>query len=86
MVGYYYNKPMLVTNTGGLSEIVPDGRCGYVVENNVSEISAKILDYFQNDRETLFSAQVAAEKKKYEWPSFTRALIDLYQGCRKTST
>ena len=86
MVGYYYNKPMLVTNTGGLSEIVPDGRCGYVVENNISEITAKILDYFQNDRETLFSAQVAAEKKKYEWPSFTRALIDLYQGCRKTAT
>jgi glycosyltransferase involved in cell wall biosynthesis len=34
MVGYFYEKPMLVTNVGGLSEIVPDEVCGYVVENN----------------------------------------------------
>ena len=38
MVGYFYEKPMLVTNVGGLSEIVPNEVWGYVVENNCSLI------------------------------------------------
>lgn len=47
MVGYFYEKPMLVTNVGGLSEIVPDEVCGYVVENNCALISEKIVDFLQ---------------------------------------
>jgi len=85
MVGYYYSKPMLVTNTGGLSEIVPNEICGYVVENNVPEIAEKISDYFVKGQETLFTENVAKEKKKYEWKSFTAALTDLYGICLKKS-
>lgn len=81
MVGYYYEKPMLVTNTGGLAEIVPNGKCGYVVENTVSLISEKILDYFVNRREAQFTANVAIEKKKYEWSEFINTLLNLYNRC-----
>lgn len=82
MVGYYYNKPMLVSNTGGLAEIVPNEICGYVVENDLPEISAKIVDYFQNQREEVFTANVCLEKKKYEWSTFIEALLELYQSVR----
>ncbi|MGB0882165.1 MAG: glycosyltransferase, partial [Vicingaceae bacterium] len=33
-IAYHFNKPMLVTDVGGLKEIVPDGKVGYVVEPN----------------------------------------------------
>jgi D-inositol-3-phosphate glycosyltransferase len=79
MVGYYYQKPMLVTNVGGLAEIVPNEKCGYVVENSVSLISEKILDYFQNDREEEFTKNVILERKKYEWTEFIKSLIHLYE-------
>jgi D-inositol-3-phosphate glycosyltransferase len=79
MVGYYYEKPMLVTKVGGLIEIVPDGKCGYVVENSVPLISEKILDYFVNSREEVFTQNVRIEKKKYEWSRFIEALADLYR-------
>lgn len=79
MVGYFYEKPMLVTNVGGLAEIVPDGKCGYVVETSVPEVSKKIIDYFVLNKEYEFTQNVIIEKKKYEWPAFIGTLIDLYK-------
>ena len=81
MVGYFYEKPMLVTNVGGLSEIVPNEVCGYVVENNCALISEKVVDFFANDREKQFVKNVKIEKKKYEWIEFINSLLTLYNRC-----
>jgi glycosyltransferase involved in cell wall biosynthesis len=81
MVGYYYARPMLVTNVGGLSEIVPDQKCGYVVEKNVAQIAAAITDYFMKAREPEFTRQVKEERKKYEWAQFINTLLNLYNMC-----
>ena len=81
MVGYFYEKPMLVTNVGGLSEIVPNEVCGYVVENNCALISEKVVDFFANDREKEFVKNVKIEKKKYEWTEFINSLLTLYNRC-----
>lgn len=81
MVGYFYEKPMLVTNVGGLSEIVPNEVCGYVVENNCALISEKVVDFFANDRENEFVKNVKIEKKKYEWIEFINSLLTLYNRC-----
>ena len=81
MVGYFYEKPMLVTNVGGLSEIVPNEVCGYVVENNCALISEKVVDFFTKDREKEFVKNVKIEKKKYEWIEFINSLLTLYNRC-----
>lgn len=81
MVGYYYEKPMLVTNVGGLSEIIPNNKCGYVVDLSIAKISEKIIDFFKNNRETEMSLNVATEKKKYEWKEFINTLLKLYNMC-----
>ena len=81
MVAYYYEKPLLVTNVGGLKEIVPDNKCGYVVENSISVISEKIVDYFENNREIEFTQNVKTERKKYEWSEFINTLLALYNRC-----
>ena len=31
-IAFHFEKPMLVTDVGGLREIVPAGKCGYVVK------------------------------------------------------
>lgn len=82
MVGYFYEKPMLVTGVGGLAEIVPDNKCGYVVSTSVAEISEKILVYFTENKEAEFTANVIVEKKKYEWGEFVKTLINLYQSAK----
>ena len=80
MIGYYYEKPMLVTNVGGLAEIVPNEKCGYVVETNIGKISEKICDFFENNKEKEFTENVKLEKKKYEWKSFIDKLLELYNS------
>jgi D-inositol-3-phosphate glycosyltransferase len=84
MVGYFYEKPMLVTNVGGLGEIVPDQKCGYVVAPDPKAISEKILEYFLNKREEAFTRNVAIEKKKYEWKEFIKVLTNLYRSASAT--
>lgn len=81
MVGYYYDKPMLVTNVGGLSEIVPHLRCGYTVNLKVEEIAQSILDFYRTQKEAEMTAAVKEEKKKYEWTAFINNLLRLYNSC-----
>lgn len=83
MVGYYYNKPMLVTNVGGLKEIVPDGKCGFLVNTDTNEITSKLTSYFNGDFENQFSENVKIEKVKYEWITFIGNLIELYRKSSK---
>jgi glycosyltransferase involved in cell wall biosynthesis len=83
MVGYYYERPMLVTNVGGLKEIVPDGKCGYVVDTNVAAISNAIVKFFTLNKRDEFIQNVKTEKKKFEWTTFVDALITLFQKVRK---
>jgi len=81
MVGYYYNKPMLVTNVGGLAEIVPHDKCGYTISLDKSEISSAILNFFEKNRESEMVAHVKNEKTKYEWGTFINTLLELYNRC-----
>lgn len=78
MVGYYYEKPMLVTNVGGLAEIVPHGKAGYVIEPEPKIIADSMVDYFENNKEATFTEGVKQEKKKYEWNTFIDAFVGLY--------
>ncbi len=75
-IAYHFEKPMLVTNVGGLSEIVPDGKVGYVVEPNENKIAEKLIDFFKNNRQTEFSEGLKDEKKKYAWSNMTSAILE----------
>jgi len=78
-VAYHFEKPMIVTNVGGLSEIVPDGKCGYVVNPDPDSIYRAISDFFVHNRLQEFSLNVKEEKKKYLWSAMTASLIDVYK-------
>ena len=66
-IAYHFEKPMIVTNVGGLPEMIPNGVVGYVVEPNSEAIADAMQDFFIHDREQEFSKNVAEEKKKYSW-------------------
>ena len=75
-IAYHFNKPILVTNVGGLPEIVPHNKVGYVVEVNPVEISAAINDFYDNDKELEFIENVKEEKKKYSWINMASQIIN----------
>lgn len=73
-IAYHFEKPMLVTNVGGLGEIIPNGKVGYVVEPNPSAIADALVDFCENDRYNMFEEGVRDEKKKYQWSNMTAAI------------
>ncbi len=73
-IAYHFCKPMIVTDVGGLSEIVPHGKVGYVVNPVISEISAAILTFYSENKEQEFSANASLEKEKYSWKSMIDAV------------
>lgn len=76
-VAFHFEKPMLVTNVGGLSEIVPHGKIGYVVEPTPPKIADGIVDFYENDREMTFIENTKEEKRKYAWSNVTSAIMEL---------
>ncbi len=81
MVSYFYDKPMIVSNVGGLPEIVINDKCGYVVGKSNVQIGEKIAQYFNENKEAEFTKNVKQEKKKYEWSHFINKLLELYNMC-----
>lgn len=81
-VSFQFEVPTLVTNVGGLGEIIPDKVAGYVVEPNAKAIATGITDYFVNERITAFTAGMIQEKKKYDWRIFVDSVIELYQDIK----
>ncbi len=79
-IAYHFEKPMLVTNVGGLKEIVPHGRCGYVVNTEPNEIADAIADFFENNRKEEFIRNVREEKKKYSWSKMTGSIMEVYNN------
>ncbi|MBN1133310.1 MAG: glycosyltransferase [Bacteroidales bacterium] len=76
-IAYHFDKPMVVTNVGGLPEIVPDRRAGFVVNREPDEIARAISEFYERNLEESFSANVAIEKKKFGWDRMVRNIFEL---------
>jgi len=77
-IGYHFNKPMLVTNVGGLPEMVPHNVAGYVAEPEEKSIANALYDFFSNDKKDIFESNIKKEKKKYLWSNMTNAIMEVY--------
>lgn len=78
-IAYHFNKPMIVTNVGGLKEIVPDGRCGFVVEPSPESVQNAIDRFFGSNLGAVFKDCIKEEKKKYGWDRMTSAITVLVE-------
>ena len=76
-IAYHFEKPMVVTNVGGLPEIVPDGKVGYVVNPDPKEIADAILRFFQHADKDSFHENIKEEKKKYQWDILVKKIKDM---------
>ena len=76
-VAFHFEKPMLVTNVGGLGEIVHDHQMGYACEPTPDAIAADILDYYRNNRQPPFTTYLISQKSRYAWSNLTAAFENL---------
>lgn len=75
-LAYHFEKPMLVTNVGGLPSLVPDGKVGVIAEPNATSIAEKIQELYTLG-EDHFLPHLRSEKKKYSWQILADTIIGL---------
>lgn len=73
-IAYHFCKPMLVTDVGGLAEIVPHGVCGYVVQPEAAAIREALEEYW--DKRPDFTQGILEHKKKYSWAELCAGILE----------
>lgn len=73
-VAYHFEKPMITTDVGGLAEIVPHGKVGYVIQPDVVELANAIVKFFGENKEAEFVNNLKVEKQKYTWDKMLQAI------------
>lgn len=75
-LAYHFEKPMVVTNVGGLPSLVPHEKVGLVVEPEPAAIAAGISRFYQLG-ENYFIPHLRKEKEKYSWANLVQAIRNL---------
>ena len=82
-LAYHFEKPMLVTNVGGLPAMVPHKKAGLVAEPTAKDIAQKIEELYKLG-EDFFLPHLKEEKQKYSWQAFTKVVYTLASSINKT--
>jgi glycosyltransferase involved in cell wall biosynthesis len=82
-IGYHFEKPMLVTNVGGLAELIPHNKVGYVVEPNSQAIADALVSFFKDNKKEEFERNVKLEKEKFSWKKMVDTINTLADDIQK---
>jgi len=79
-VAYYFEKPMISTNVGGLPDAVPHGKVGLVCAPEPVAIASAIIDFFKPNSLPDLATSLKIEKEKYSWKNFAEKLVGFVFG------
>ena len=76
-VSYYFRLPVIVTDTGGLKEMVEEGKTGLVVSKPVPELLAHAIDKFMKIKDSpYFEENIMKFRQEHSWKSFAEKLAE----------
>ncbi len=76
----YFEKPMVVTDVGGLKEIIGDTMGGYVVAPDPLEIRDGIKRYLDKTDQSAMISYIRQLKRKFSWSTFYDEITRLHEG------
>jgi len=74
-IALHFEKPILVTDVGGLSEFVIPDETGYIIPKQTHMIMQTIRQHFNKVDLSKMALKLRQEKSKYQWKPFTEQLI-----------
>lgn len=77
-IAYQFCVPMVVTAVGGLPEIVPDGRVGYVCEPTPEGVAGAIERMYEGDTLQRFRENCVEERRRFSWEEMCSRITELY--------
>lgn len=78
-VAFHFEKPMLVTDVGGLGEIVHDRKMGYAVAPQADAIAEAIADYYTHDRQADYTEYLILQKENYSWAKLADTFYTIHK-------
>lgn len=85
-IAFNFNLPVIVTDVGGLAEMVENGETGLVVDSPTpQELAARIRFYFENKLEQNMRQAIAQKRRYFSWAGFAEAVMELYDKIRSAS-
>ena len=81
-LAYHFEKPMIVSNVGGLPTLVPHNKVGLVAEPDPKSFADAILDFYELG-ENYFIPHLRIEKQKYSWVNLVKTITDLANDIQK---
>ena len=74
-IAYHFDRPLIVTDVGGLAEFVPHEVAGLVVPpNDTKALADSVSRFFSDSLESKLIEGVRIEKKKYSWDRLCEAV------------
>ena len=77
-IAYQFCVPMVVTAVGGLPEIVPDGRVGYVCPPTAEGVVAAMDRMYEGDALKRFRENCVEERRRFSWEEMCSRVTELY--------
>lgn len=78
-IAYQFCTPMVVTDVGGLPEIVPDGRVGCVCTPDAKAVAVAISRIYEGDTLARFRENCVEERRRFSWEEMSTRITELYR-------
>lgn len=83
-IAYHFNLPVIVTDVGGLSEMVEAGETGLILRTRTPQaLAAKIVEYFEQGWHGRMSQNIAQRRQQYSWSGFAEAIVTLTDSLQR---
>lgn len=82
-IAYNFCTPMIVTEVGGLPEIVPNDKVGYVCAPSAEGVAEAIENLYKDDNLERFCQNIIQERKRFSWSAMCDKITEVYSMTKK---
>jgi glycosyltransferase involved in cell wall biosynthesis len=76
-IAYHFDTPVIVSDVGGLPEIVDEGKTGYCVEPNSNAFAKAIKAFYEKDNINELNSNISDYKSQFSWDAIVNAIEEL---------
>ncbi len=78
-IAYNFCTPLIVTRVGGLPEIVPDGKVGYLCDPTSESVAEAIEKIWEEGRVAQFEENMIEERRRFSWGAMCDRIEELHK-------
>jgi len=82
-IAYGFAKPVVVTDVGGLAELVDDGKTGFIVPpHDIPKLADSVIRYFKENHEREFSHNIEAKRQENSFSNIRKVFDEIQEDLK----